>query len=48
LVNPSNPNAESDIEHVQAAARLVGMQIVQIDALFQGVGIVAVLYYARW
>jgi putative tryptophan/tyrosine transport system substrate-binding protein len=30
LVNPSNPNTESDIEHVQAAA-LIGVQILQID-----------------
>ena len=36
LVNPSNPNTESDIEHVQAAARLVGVQIVQIDARREG------------
>jgi putative tryptophan/tyrosine transport system substrate-binding protein len=31
LVNSSNPNAESDIEHVQAAATLIRVQILLID-----------------
>jgi putative ABC transport system substrate-binding protein len=31
LVNPGNPNAETNIADVQAAARLIGVQILQID-----------------
>ena len=31
LVNPGNPNAESNIADVQATARLIGVQILQID-----------------
>jgi putative ABC transport system substrate-binding protein len=31
LVNPGNPNAETNIADVQTAARLVGVQILQID-----------------
>jgi putative ABC transport system substrate-binding protein len=31
LVNPGNPNAESNVADVQAAARLIGVQILQID-----------------
>jgi putative tryptophan/tyrosine transport system substrate-binding protein len=31
LVNPGNPNAESDIANVQAAAKVIGVQILPID-----------------
>ena len=36
LVNPGNPNAESDIANVRAAARVVGVQILLIDVKREG------------
>jgi putative ABC transport system substrate-binding protein len=36
LVNPSNPNADSDIANVQAAARLIGVQILLINVNREG------------
>jgi putative ABC transport system substrate-binding protein len=36
LVNPGNPNAESDIANVQAAAKVMGVQILLIDVNREG------------
>jgi putative ABC transport system substrate-binding protein len=36
LVNPSNPNAESDITNVQEAARVLGVQILLINVNREG------------
>jgi putative ABC transport system substrate-binding protein len=36
LMNPANPNAEPDIANVEAAARVVGVQILQIGVSREG------------
>jgi putative ABC transport system substrate-binding protein len=36
LVNPNNPNAESDIKNVQSAAQLLGLQMVPVPASREG------------
>jgi putative ABC transport system substrate-binding protein len=36
LVNPGNPNAESDLANVQAAGALIGVQILQVDVRREG------------